>query len=60
MTAGKTIDGPEFRKAVAGAIAADKKRLGSDILMVLPEAVGSVVVEALALADLQAFVMEAP
>jgi 3-dehydroquinate synthase len=60
MAAGKTVDGPEFRKAVAGAIAADKKRLGSDILMVLPEAVGSVVVEALALAELQAFVMEAP
>jgi 3-dehydroquinate synthase len=57
---GKTGDGPEFRSAVAAAIPADKKRLGADILMALPEALGSVVIEAVPLADLQAFVMEAP
>jgi 3-dehydroquinate synthase len=52
--------GPGFRKAVAAAIHADKKRLGADILMALPEAIGSVAIEAVPLADLQAFVMEAP
>lgn len=53
-------DGPEFRKAVGAAVLADKKRLGSDILMALPAAIGSVVVEPVPLADLQAFIMEAP
>ena len=53
-------DGPNFRKAIAVAIPSDKKRQGSDILMALPHAIGSVEIEAVPLADLQAFVMEAP
>ena len=53
-------DGPDFRKAIAAAIPSDKKRQGSDILMALPHAIGSVAIEAAPLADLQAFVMEAP
>jgi 3-dehydroquinate synthetase len=53
-------DGLELRKAIAAAISADKKRLGSDILMAIPETIGSVAVEAIPLSDLQAFVMEAP
>jgi 3-dehydroquinate synthase len=53
-------DGPELRSAMAAAMAADKKRLGADILMALPEAIGSVAIEAIPLLDLQAFVMEAP
>jgi 3-dehydroquinate synthase len=53
-------DGPGLRKAIAAAIPADKKRLGSDILMAIPETIGSVVIEAIPLPDLQAFVMEAP
>jgi 3-dehydroquinate synthase len=56
----KTLDGPELRSAIAVAIPADKKRLGSDILMALPQAIGSVLIEAIPLADIQAFVMEAP
>jgi 3-dehydroquinate synthase len=56
----KAGDGPELRPAIAAAIPADKKRLGADILMAIPEAIGSVAIEALPLADLQAFVMEAP
>ena len=55
-----TVDGPDFRRAIGDAILADKKRLGPDIRMALPAAIGSVVVEAVPLADLQAFVMEAP
>ena len=53
-------DGPAFRKAVAAAIPSDKKRVGSDLLMAIPEAIGSVAIEAVPLAELQAFVMEAP
>jgi 3-dehydroquinate synthase len=56
----KALDGPELRSAIATAISADKKRLGADILMAIPEAIGSVLIEAIPLADLQAFVMEAP
>jgi 3-dehydroquinate synthase len=58
--AGKAPEGPEPRKAIAAAVPADKKRLGADILMALPEAIGSVAIKTVALADLQAFVMEAP
>ena len=53
-------DGPELRSAIAAAIPADKKRIGSDILMAIPETIGSVAIEAVPLSDLQAFVMEAP
>jgi hypothetical protein len=53
-------DGSELRSAVCAAIPADKKRVGADILMALPEAIGSIAIEAVPLADLQAFVMEAP
>ena len=53
-------DGPDLRKAVAAAMPADKKRVGRDILMAIPEAIGSVSIEAIPLAELQAFVMEAP
>jgi 3-dehydroquinate synthase len=53
-------DGPELRKAIAAAIPADKKRVGEDILMVLPEALGAVAIAPVALAELQAFVLEAP
>jgi 3-dehydroquinate synthase len=53
-------DGPELRRAIGGAVAADKKRSGGDILMALPQAAGKVVIEAVALADLQSFIMEAP
>jgi len=55
----RTGDRTAFRRAVAEAIPADKKVIGSDILMAIPEAIGSVAIEALPLADLQAFVMEA-
>jgi 3-dehydroquinate synthase len=58
--AGPAGDGRELRAAVCAAIPADKKRVGADILMAIPEAIGSVAIEALPLADLQAFVMEAP
>ncbi len=58
--AGATSDGPVFRKAVAAALLADKKRVGGDILMAIPEAIGSVSIEAHSLAELQAFIMEAP
>jgi 3-dehydroquinate synthase len=54
-----SADGPELRGAIAAAIPTDKKVIGSDILLALPEAIGSVAIEALPLADLQAFVMEA-
>jgi 3-dehydroquinate synthase len=57
---GSVPDSPELRKAVAKAIASDKKRQGGDILMALPEAIGKVIIEAVPLSDLQAFVMEAP
>jgi 3-dehydroquinate synthase len=50
----------ELRSAMAAAMAADKKRVGEEILMAIPEAIGSVAIEAVALSDLQAFVMEAP
>jgi 3-dehydroquinate synthase len=53
-------DGPEPRAAIAAAMGADKKRVGGEILMALPEAVGSVAIRSLPLADLAAFVMEAP
>jgi 3-dehydroquinate synthase len=53
-------DGPALRKAIVSAIASDKKRLGGDILMALPRAIGQVPIEAVPLSDLQAFVMEAP
>jgi 3-dehydroquinate synthase len=53
-------DGSALRASIAAAIAADKKRRGADILVALPEALGSVSVEAMNLAELQAYVMEAP
>jgi 3-dehydroquinate synthase len=53
-------DERELRSAIAAAIHADKKRVGADVLMALPEAIGSVVIEAVPLSDIQAFVMEAP
>jgi 3-dehydroquinate synthase len=53
-------DGPALRERVAGALAADKKRLGSAILVALPIAVGDVRVESLPLRELADFVMEAP
>jgi 3-dehydroquinate synthase len=53
-------DGPKLRQAVAAAIPSDKKRLGASILMALPEAIGEVAIEAVDMASLQAFVMEAP
>jgi 3-dehydroquinate synthase len=53
-------DGLELRKAIAAAMTADKKRVGADIMMALPSSIGEVAVEAVPLADLQAFVMEAP
>jgi len=53
-------DGKELRSAIAAAIPADKKRVGGDILMAIPESIGRVAIEAVPLPDLQAFVMEAP
>ena len=53
-------DGPELRSAISAAIITDKKRVGSDILMALPAAIGSVAIDAIPLSELQAFVMEAP
>jgi 3-dehydroquinate synthase len=53
-------DGAALRSAIAAAIPADKKRLGPDILMAIPETIGSIAIEAIPLAELQAFVMEAP
>jgi 3-dehydroquinate synthase len=54
------VDGPDLRAAVIAAIDSDKKRVGSDILMAIPGAIGSVAIEAVPLPDLRAFVMEAP
>jgi 3-dehydroquinate synthase len=53
-------DDTELRRRIAGAVGSDKKRQGSDILMALPLALGQVVVEAVPLSNLQAFIMEAP
>jgi 3-dehydroquinate synthase len=53
-------DGPEFRRRVADALAADKKRLGSSLMVALPVAVGDVRIESLPLRELADFVMEAP
>lgn len=53
-------DGSVLRRAIADAVGSDKKRLGGDILMALPLAIGRVAVEALPLAEVQAFVLEAP
>lgn len=49
-----------LRAAVASALTADKKRRGDDILFALPRGVGSVIVERIPVARLQAFVREAP
>ncbi len=57
--AGKA-DGAGFRALLGASLPADKKRLGSDLLMALPSAIGSVAIEAVPLSDLQSFVMEAP
>jgi 3-dehydroquinate synthase len=57
---GASADGPALRSAISAAIPADKKRVGGNILMALPETIGSVAIEAVPLAELQAFVMEAP
>jgi 3-dehydroquinate synthase len=56
----KRADGPALRAEIGRAINADKKRVGADLLMALPEAIGSVAIEAISLADLLAFVSEAP
>jgi len=53
-------DGPAFRSRVADALAADKKRDGSDVLVALPCAIGAVRVGRVELAELSRFVMEAP
>jgi 3-dehydroquinate synthase len=53
-------DGPAFRDRVAAALPADKKRVGSDILVALPRAIGKVGVEPVPLAELEKFVREAP
>jgi 3-dehydroquinate synthase len=58
--AGRVSDSPRLREAIAKAVASDKKRQGGDILMALPEAIGKVIIEAVPLSDLQAFIMEAP
>jgi 3-dehydroquinate synthase len=57
---GRVADAPELRAAIAAALASDKKRLGFDLMMALPKGLGTVVVEAVKLADFQAFVKEAP
>lgn len=53
-------DDPEFRSRVAGALSADKKRAGGELLAALPASIGAVRVERLALGELSRFVMEAP
>jgi 3-dehydroquinate synthase len=53
-------DGSALRGRVAAALAADKKRLGSDILLALPIAIGDVRIEGYPVRDLADFVMEAP
>lgn len=53
-------DGSAFRKAVAGALAADKKRISSDILFALPVRIGEVRIVPISLTALCDFVMEAP
>jgi 3-dehydroquinate synthase len=50
----------ELRGAIAAAIASDKKRVGGELLMAMPEAIGRVAIEPVPLSDLQDFVMEAP
>jgi hypothetical protein len=56
----RRADGPAFREAVLAALASDKKRQGGEILMALPRAPGAVGIEAIPLAELRSFVMEAP
>jgi 3-dehydroquinate synthase len=53
-------DGSGLRAAIARALTADKKRRGEDMLMALPEAVGSVSIRSVPIADLLSFVQEAP
>jgi 3-dehydroquinate synthase len=53
-------DGPALRAAIVAAMAADKKRRGGEILMAIPEAIGSVAIDAVPFPELQAFVTEAP
>jgi len=53
-------DGPELRERVAAALVADKKRLGADIKVALPYAIGDVRIESIPVNDLKDFVMEAP
>jgi 3-dehydroquinate synthase len=57
---GSAGDGPGLREAIASAASSDKKRVGREILMALPETIGSVAIEAVSLSDLKAFIMEAP
>lgn len=57
---GVHADGPEFRDRVAAALVADKKRLGADIAIALPRAIGDVRVERISIRELKDFVMEAP
>jgi len=52
--------GPAARAGAADALATDKKRAGADLRFALPEGLGRVEIVALALADLEAFLMEAP
>jgi len=53
-------DSPELRALVADALVADKKRLGSDILLALPYGIGDIRVESYPIRDLADFVKEAP
>jgi 3-dehydroquinate synthase len=53
-------DVSEMRAAASAALAADKKRTGSMLHFVLPEGIGSVRIEKVALETLQAFIREVP
>jgi 3-dehydroquinate synthase len=53
-------DGPDLRARIAAALTADKKRLGSDILVALPLGIGDVGIESIPVRELADFVMEAP
>jgi 3-dehydroquinate synthase len=53
-------DSPDFRARCVEALRADKKRLGSDILLAIPTAVGKVRIESRPLSDVASFIMEAP
>lgn len=53
-------DPAAFRKAVARAVSADKKRSGSMVLFALPRALGTVEIEPIELAEIEDFVREAP